>query len=299
MRDWLTGLGVAVGLLVASWGLLIVLARRLPPGLLRDLAAFIPDCVTTVRRLRRDARVPRKAKIAVIVAGLWVASPIDLIPEFIPIIGPLDDILVVALCLRYARRQVPRAVLLETWPGDPRLLQRLLGTPRRSDQRAESGRAGTAVLPQYWNACPIALASPTQVRAYRRTDSTAAVPNRLFKEAQMPFVVPDACTLPTVDQPLRLAEFDSLFATALRTVQPDGPTRTRMLLSGPAGLEATVRDLTARESECCSFFTFTVTGKPVDGAEAVTLVIAVPDAYADVLESLTDRAVAMSSGAGS
>ncbi|MEV8516339.1 DUF1232 domain-containing protein [Dactylosporangium sp. NPDC051484] len=134
MRQWLIGLAVGVGLLLASWGLLIVLARRLPPGILRDLAAFIPDCVTTVRKLRKDSRVPRRAKIAVIVAGVWVASPIDLIPEFIPVIGPLDDIVVVALALRYAGRQVPREVLLEAWPGDPRLLERLLGRPKRSPE---------------------------------------------------------------------------------------------------------------------------------------------------------------------
>jgi uncharacterized membrane protein YkvA (DUF1232 family) len=131
MRDWLIGLAVAVGLLLASWALLIVLARRLPPGILRDLAAFIPDCVTTVRRLRKDPRVPRRAKIAIIVAGLWVASPIDLIPEFIPVIGPLDDIVVVALALRYAGRRVPRDVLLAAWPGNPRLIERLLGQPRQ------------------------------------------------------------------------------------------------------------------------------------------------------------------------
>jgi uncharacterized membrane protein YkvA (DUF1232 family) len=128
MRDWIVGLAVAIGLLLASWGLLIVLAKRLPPGVLRDLAAFIPDCVTTVRRLRNDPHVPRKAKLAIIIAGLWVASPIDLIPEFIPVIGPLDDIVVVALALRYAGRQVPRHVLLAAWPGEPRLLERLLGS---------------------------------------------------------------------------------------------------------------------------------------------------------------------------
>ena len=130
MRDWLIGLGIAIVLLLASWGVLIILARRLPPGILRDLAAFIPDCVTTVRRLRKDPRVPRRAKTAVILAGLWVASPIDLIPEFIPVIGPLDDIVVVALALRYAGRQVPRDVLMAAWPGEPRLIERLLGQPR-------------------------------------------------------------------------------------------------------------------------------------------------------------------------
>ncbi|MEU2610243.1 DUF1232 domain-containing protein [Micromonospora sp. NPDC007271] len=129
MRDWLLALATAIGLLLASWALLILLARRLPPGTLRDLAAFIPDCLTTVRRLRKDPRVPRRAKIAVLIAGLWVASPIDLIPEFLPVIGPLDDIVVVALALRYAGRQVPRDVLLAAWPGEPRLIERLLGRP--------------------------------------------------------------------------------------------------------------------------------------------------------------------------
>jgi uncharacterized membrane protein YkvA (DUF1232 family) len=128
VRDWLTGLGIALACVAASWLVLILLARRLPPGLLRDLAAFIPDCVTTVRRLRRDPRVPRRAKVVVLLAGIWVASPIDLIPEFLPIIGPLDDIVVVALALRYAARQVPRDVLLSAWPGERRLLERLLGT---------------------------------------------------------------------------------------------------------------------------------------------------------------------------
>ena len=140
MRNWLIGLGITLAVIVASWGLLMLLAKRLPPGVLRDLAAFIPDCVTTVRRLRKDPRVPRRAKIAVIVAGLWVASPIDLIPEFIPVIGPLDDIVVVALALRYAGRQVPRDVLMAAWPGEPRVLERLLG-PSQRDAPARTEQA--------------------------------------------------------------------------------------------------------------------------------------------------------------
>ena len=52
LSGWLAGLGIAVTVLLASWALLILLARRLPPGIARDLAGFIPDCVTTVRRLR-------------------------------------------------------------------------------------------------------------------------------------------------------------------------------------------------------------------------------------------------------
>src|SRR6266498_181476 len=130
MRDWLTGLMIALGLMVAGWVLLLLLARRLPPGPLRELACFFTDSATTVRRLRRDPRVPRRAKIAIVLAGLWLASPIDLIPEFLPVIGPLDDVVVVALALRYAGRQVPRQVLLEAWPGETRLLERLLGPAR-------------------------------------------------------------------------------------------------------------------------------------------------------------------------
>lgn len=127
MREGLIGLGVAVALMVAGWAVMIVLARRLPPGPLRELARFIPDCVTTVRRLRRDPRVPRRAKVAIVLAGLWLVSPIDLLPEFLPVIGPLDDVVVVALALRYAGRQVPRRVLLDAWPGETRLMERLLG----------------------------------------------------------------------------------------------------------------------------------------------------------------------------
>lgn len=118
---------IAVGLLLASWTLMVVLAARLPEGVLKELASFLPDCVTTVRRLRSDPRVPRRAKWAVAFAGLWVLSPIDLIPEFLPIIGPLDDVVVVALALRYAARQVPTDVLIEAWPGKRSVIERLLG----------------------------------------------------------------------------------------------------------------------------------------------------------------------------
>ena len=118
---------VAAALLVASWAVLILLARKLPPGAAKDLATVLPACATTVRRLRKDERVPRRAKVAVLIAAVWVASPIDLIPEFLPVIGPLDDVVVVALALRYAARRVPRDVLYEAWPEDPKLLARLIG----------------------------------------------------------------------------------------------------------------------------------------------------------------------------
>ena len=118
---------VGAGLLAASWAGIAFAAKRLPPGAAKDLASVLPACLTTTRRLRADPRVPRRAKVAVALAGLWVVSPVDLIPEFLPIIGPLDDVIVVALAFRYAARQVPREVLLEAWPADQRLLTRLIG----------------------------------------------------------------------------------------------------------------------------------------------------------------------------
>jgi uncharacterized membrane protein YkvA (DUF1232 family) len=133
VSDWIKILLIGVAVVAASYLLLALLARRLPPGILRDLVEFIPACVTTARRLRNHPAVPTRAKVALLVAIVWTISPIDLIPEFLPVIGPLDDIVVIALAIRYAARAVPRDVLLEAWPAEPRLLERLLGDrgPRR------------------------------------------------------------------------------------------------------------------------------------------------------------------------
>ena len=98
--------------------------------------------------------------------------------------------------------------------------------------------------------------------------------------------VPDACTLPTVERPLRLAEFDELFATAVRDQHRLSATRLRWLLDPAA--EARARDLTVRETQCCSFFTFTFA--PVDGA--VQLDVEVPAAHVEVLDALARRATA-------
>ncbi|GAA4722420.1 hypothetical protein [Phytohabitans rumicis] len=111
--------------------------------------------------------------------------------------------------------------------------------------------------------------------------------------------VPDACTLPTAEQPLRLAEFDELFATAVRRVEPIAADHVRMSLTGPTGLAEKVRDLTARESECCSFFAFTITPQPATDGEALALDISVPAVYTDVLDSLAQRAAAVSTGTAS
>ncbi|MEO5975127.1 MAG: DUF1232 domain-containing protein [Ilumatobacteraceae bacterium] len=124
---WLRWMLIGTALIVGSWVVLIVLAKRLPSGLARELAAFLPACATTMRRLRRHPAVPRSARWLTVLALIWVISPIDLIPEFLPIIGPLDDVVVVALVLRYVARRIPPEVLFEAWPGEPRLLARLIG----------------------------------------------------------------------------------------------------------------------------------------------------------------------------
>jgi hypothetical protein len=98
--------------------------------------------------------------------------------------------------------------------------------------------------------------------------------------------VPQACTLPSIEQPLRVAEFDELFATALRAGQRLARTRLRLTLDPRA--EAAARDLTARESECCSFFAFAVTRVE----DEVQVEIEVPEAHVAVLDALAVRATA-------
>ena len=128
---------IGVALWLVSCALMVLLAARLPDGMLKQVVEFLPACVTTARRLRRHPDVPVRAKVALLVAILWVLSPIDLIPEFLPVIGPLDDVVAVVLLLRYAARSIPRATLLEAWPTDPHLLDRVLGPERPSrDLRA-------------------------------------------------------------------------------------------------------------------------------------------------------------------
>ena len=101
---------VVAGATVALWAvccvLMMFLASRLPPGLLRQVAEFLPSCVATARTLRRSPDVPRRAKVALLIAVVWVVSPIDLLPEFLPVIGPLDDVVAVILLLRYAAKEV-------------------------------------------------------------------------------------------------------------------------------------------------------------------------------------------------
>lgn len=94
--------------------------------LAREAALFVPNLLLLFRGLIADRRVPWRAKVALGVAAIWIASPIDLIPEFIPIAGPLDDAIVAALTLRYVLSKVDRNVIEEHWRGDLRVLGRVL-----------------------------------------------------------------------------------------------------------------------------------------------------------------------------
>jgi hypothetical protein len=98
---------------------------------------------------------------------------------------------------------------------------------------------------------------------------------------------PDACTLPTARRPLRRAEFDALFAAA-RGAERISAVRLRVTLDGDAAFADSVRDLAARETECCSFFTFAVSRPAPD---LVVLDIEVPDAHVGVLDALAAVAV--------
>ena len=92
----------------------------------------------------------------------------------------------------------------------------------------------------------------------------------------------DACTLPSTERPVRIAEFDGLFAAVRRSVRPE-PTRLDLLL--PGDVEATARDLARRESECCSLFTFEFESTGDD----VLMHVAVPPQHVEVLDAIEAR----------
>lgn len=105
----------------------------------------------------------------------------------------------------------------------------------------------------------------------------------------MAFDIPQACTLPTAERPIRLAEFDDLLTRSVRSAKRDSATHLTLRLRGDEHLEAVTRDLAARESMCCSFFEFTVAA---DG-DGVELGIGVPAQHATILDSLHTRSGAV------
>ena len=92
----------------------------------RALATVIPDCLVLLRSLVRDPRVPRRRKLLLAALLAYVAMPIDLVPDFIPVAGQLDDAIVVALVLRAVLRSGGPELLREHWRGPQRSLDVLL-----------------------------------------------------------------------------------------------------------------------------------------------------------------------------
>jgi uncharacterized membrane protein YkvA (DUF1232 family) len=128
--------GIAVAVVVyAAFVLALVLLGRRDDA--RTFATFIPDCIVLVGRLARDPRVPRRRKLLLLALAGYLALPFDLVPDFIPVAGQLDDAIVVALVLRSLVRSGGEGVIRELWPGPEqslRLILRLAGPrePARS-----------------------------------------------------------------------------------------------------------------------------------------------------------------------
>jgi uncharacterized membrane protein YkvA (DUF1232 family) len=129
-------LGLTAGLLVVYAGFVAALALLGRRSDARALAGFIPDCVVLFRRLLADQRLPRARKLALLVMLAYLVLPIDLVPDFIPIAGQLDDAILVALCLGFVLRGGGRDLLDEHWPGPPqgaRLIGRIAFGSKAAD----------------------------------------------------------------------------------------------------------------------------------------------------------------------
>jgi uncharacterized membrane protein YkvA (DUF1232 family) len=118
MPDWIwIGLIAAAALYAALVVALLAAGRRTDA---RAWAGFIPDCIVLVKRLVGDPGVPRSRKALLIALAAYLALPIDLVPDFIPVAGQLDDAIVVALVLRSVLRAGGPDLLREHWPGPER-----------------------------------------------------------------------------------------------------------------------------------------------------------------------------------
>ncbi len=133
---WQTLLGVLAGLLVlylVLLGLLWRYSRSHPEAVsMRAALRLLPDLLRLVRRLAADPALPRGARVRLVLLLVYLASPIDLVPDFIPVLGYADDALVVALVLRSVVRRAGPAPMARHWPGTPeglRLIQQLAGLP--------------------------------------------------------------------------------------------------------------------------------------------------------------------------
>lgn len=114
---------VWIGLIV----LLVALGRR---ALARELATLLPNLTRLFAGLVRDPRVPLRAKVVLGVTALYLAMPIDVVPDFVPIAGSLDDAIIAAFALRFVVRTTSLEIVAEHWPGDPATLRRILWLAR-------------------------------------------------------------------------------------------------------------------------------------------------------------------------
>src|SRR5262245_20537239 len=104
--------GVAAILWLLAVAILMIAGRR---SAARELATLIPNLVVLFRGLLGDDRVPWQVKAWIVFAIAWLLSPIDLIPEFLPIVGPLDDAIVAALVLRHVIKRTDPSLVSEHW----------------------------------------------------------------------------------------------------------------------------------------------------------------------------------------
>jgi uncharacterized membrane protein YkvA (DUF1232 family) len=123
ISPWLVAAGVAIALYAAFVLALVAAGQRRQA---RALAAFLPHCAVLLKRLVRDPRVPRSRKVMLALLAGYLAMPIDLVPDFIPVAGQLDDAILVALALRSLVRKAGTGLLREHWPGPLRSLRALL-----------------------------------------------------------------------------------------------------------------------------------------------------------------------------
>jgi uncharacterized membrane protein YkvA (DUF1232 family) len=119
----LIGLAITAAVYALFVFALLVVGRRTAA---KELALLLPNLILLFKDLARDPEVPRGSKVLLIFGALWFASPIDLIPEFIPVLGPLDDVVVAALILRHLLRRAGAEVVCLRWRGEPGTLERLL-----------------------------------------------------------------------------------------------------------------------------------------------------------------------------
>ena len=115
---WQVLLGIAGGLVLA-WVALVValLVARPEKGLLREAMRLLPDLLRLLRRLAADPAMPRGVRVRLVLLLAYLALPIDLIPDFIPVLGYADDAIVVTLVLRGTVRRAGLDAVRARWPG--------------------------------------------------------------------------------------------------------------------------------------------------------------------------------------